>query len=357
MLSYAEMGEIVNRWDVQMRVTRLRNLKLLAYGIMQGRSGCLSTIVRQWPLGSRRHTHRLKRLHRFLSDYEWEVNLVSEGLAKVAMRFRPGGMRSKHLPIAIDWTKVHDFTVLSAAMPRRKRAIPLAHGVYLPGELRHSQNKLEVGMCTMVASWVPAELRPLFLADAGLGRTEFIRWLQQYGFAYVVRIRPDTTVAYDGYRGRLGDIQIADGAVLLLSQVAYRDKSPVVTNIVISRMGDKTWYLATSFSNPHQTVNWYKKRFWIEEMFRDLKSTLGLRKAAVRTTRRLERLLLGYQLAYLLLYLIGAHLPSRWQSYMCSKHNTSPVWRAIHALPLLFIPRYRKTWFNRIWPTLRLETG
>jgi len=135
----------------------LRNLKLLAYGIMQGRSGCLSTIVRQWPLGSRRHTHRLKRLHRFLSDYEWEVNLVSEGLAKVAMRFRPGGMRSKHLPIAIDWTKVHDFTVLSAAMPRRKRAIPLAHGVYLPGELRHSQNKLEVGMCTMVASWVPAE--------------------------------------------------------------------------------------------------------------------------------------------------------------------------------------------------------
>ena len=146
MVSYAEMDEIVNRWGVRMRVTRLRNLKLLAYGIMRGRSGCLSTIVRQWPVGSRRHIHRLKRLHRFLSDYEWEVDLVSEALAKVAMRFRPGGMRSKHLPIAMDWTKVHDFWVLSAAMPRRKRAMPLAQGVYRRGELRHSQNKLEVGM-------------------------------------------------------------------------------------------------------------------------------------------------------------------------------------------------------------------
>ena len=200
-------------------------------------------------------------------------------------------------------------------------------------------------------------MTPLILADAGFGRTEFIRWLQQYGFAYVVRIRAETTVAFDDYRGRLGNIQVANGGVLLLTRVAYRDKSPVITNIVVSRVGDKTWYLATSFANPYQAVNWYKKRFWIEEMFRDLKSTLGLRKASVHSTRRLERLLLGYQLAYLLLYLIGAPLPSRWQNYVCSKPNTSIVWLAIHALHHFPTRRYRRTWANRIWPLLRLETG
>ena len=73
MRSYVEMGRVVKAWEVEMRATRLRNLVLLAYGIVQGRSGCLSEIVRHWPVGSRRHVHRLKRLHRFLSNYEWEV--------------------------------------------------------------------------------------------------------------------------------------------------------------------------------------------------------------------------------------------------------------------------------------------
>jgi hypothetical protein len=66
MLSYTDVWDIVNRWHIQMRVTRLRNLALLVYGIIHSRSGCLSVIVRHWPHGPRRHTHRLKRLHRFL---------------------------------------------------------------------------------------------------------------------------------------------------------------------------------------------------------------------------------------------------------------------------------------------------
>jgi len=63
MLSYNEVRTIVNRCHIQMRVTRLRNLALLAYGLIKVRSGCLSVIVRHWPHGPRRHTHRLKRLH------------------------------------------------------------------------------------------------------------------------------------------------------------------------------------------------------------------------------------------------------------------------------------------------------
>ena len=75
------------------------------------------------------------------------------------------------LLIAIDCTKVRPFPVLWAALPRRARAIPLAHGVYHPDRLRHSQNKLERGLCALVASWVSADLKPLFLADRGFGRT------------------------------------------------------------------------------------------------------------------------------------------------------------------------------------------
>jgi hypothetical protein len=47
-------------------------------------------------------------------------------------------------------------------------------GAYHRQRLRHSQSKLERGPCTFVASTLHRALRPLFLADAGFGRTEFV---------------------------------------------------------------------------------------------------------------------------------------------------------------------------------------
>ena len=92
-------------------------------------------------------------------------------------------------------------------------------------------------------------------------------------------------------------------------------------------------------------------------MFRDLKSHLGLRKAAVKSSRRLERLLLGYQLAYMLLYLTGAHLSRRWQNYVCSKPNASPVWMALQAIPLLLAPRHQPYLAQSYLAVLSLESG
>jgi transposase len=81
--------------------------------------------------------------------------------------------------------------------------------------------------------------------------------------------------------------------------------------------------------NAKQAVAWYKKRFWIEEMFRDLKNTLGLRKAHLKDENRLNRLLLGYQIAYLILSLVGFHVPKRWHQYFFSRPSLSVIWLAL----------------------------
>jgi hypothetical protein len=357
MLSYTDVWNIVNSWQIEMRVTRLRNLALLAHGIIQSRSGCLSAIVRHWPDGPRRHTHRLKRLHRFLKNPGVKEAPVFESLAAIIWPYRPGGKRTRLFPVALDWTKVHAFSVLFAAMPRKARALPLAFGTYHSARLRHSQNKLERGMCTLVASLLPKEATPLFLADAGFGRTEFIRWLQQQGFAYVVRLRADTLVHYRGQTLPLSQFDTLEGAPIILSNAHYRDKKPVTINIVVSRLGDSVWYLGTSFHNAKQAVAWYKKRFWIEEMFRDLKSTLGLRKAHLKDENRLNRLLLGYQIAYLILSLVGFHVPKRWNRYFSSRPSLSIIWLALRALELCLKPRHRKVWRRHICPALSLQSG
>jgi transposase InsO family protein len=257
-----------------MRVTRLRNLSLLVQGILSSGSGSLSAIVRQWSIGSRRHIHRLKHLHRFLKNDGVQVEPVLRTLAAIVWPHRPGGQRTKLVAVAIDWMQVRQFPVLWAAIPRKKRALPLAFGAYHPARLRHSQNKLERGLCTWVASLLPRHVRPLILADQGFGRAEFIRWLKRNGFAFVVRLRAGTLVRYRGQWMPLGSFDTIEGAPLLLPAVAYRGTHPVVVNIVVSRKGNRVWYLGTIFDDAQQTVAWYKKRFWIEEMFRDLKSRL-----------------------------------------------------------------------------------
>ena len=357
MLSYTEVWPLVNRWEIKMRATRLRNLALLVHGILRSRSGCLSSIVRNWSVGPVHHIHRLKRLHRFLKNPAVPVLPVFQALAAVIWPHRPGGKRTSLFPIAIDWTKVRAFHVMFAAVPCRKRALPRAFGAYHPHRLRHSQNKLERGLCTLAASLLPRDTSPLILADAGFGQTEFIRWLQDKGFAFVVRLRPETIIHYRGRTVRLGDFDTIEGAPIMLSGASYREQDPVTGTIVISRLGDKVWYLGTSLADAEQTVAWYKKRFWIEEMFRDLKSSLGLQRARPKDESRLTRLLLGFQIAYLILSLVGLHVPRRWQQRLCSRPKLSFIPLALQASELFELPRHAKVWHRRIWPALWLKVG
>jgi len=357
MRGYAEIVQIVNRWGIQMRATRLRNLNLLVYGILQSQSGSLSAIVRQWPFGAQRHTHRLKRLHRFLKNPGVQVERCFQVLAAVIWPYRPGGERTSLYPVILDWTKVHDFHVLYAAVPRQKRALPLAYGVYHPLRLRKSQNQLERGMLTLVASLLPQSARLVVLADAGFGQTELIRWLQERDIAYVIRLRAETLVHHRGKTMPLGSLDTLEGAPILLSKVDYRDQKPVRLNLVISRKGGKIWYLGTSFTDAEQAVGWYKKRFWIEEMFRDLKSRLGLNQAHLKDEERLARLLLGFQIAYLILALIGMHLPKRWQAYLASRDRLSIVQLGLWAIEWLSTSAHRKVWQRHVLPALFLESG
>ena len=99
-----------------MRATRLHNLTLMMYGILHSQSASLSAIVRHWPFGVRRYTHRLKRLHRFLKNSGVQVERYFQVLAAVIWPYRPSGGRTPLYPVTLDWTKVHDLHVLFAAV-------------------------------------------------------------------------------------------------------------------------------------------------------------------------------------------------------------------------------------------------
>ena len=92
-------------------------------------------------------------------------------------------------------------------------------------------------------------------------------------------------------------------------------------------------------------------------MFRDLKSRLGLTQAHLKDEERLARLLLGFQIAYLILALIGLHLPKRWQAYLASRDRLSFVQLGLWAIEWLFTSTHQKVWQRHVLPALFLESG
>jgi hypothetical protein len=52
-----------------------------------------------------------------------------------------------------------------------------------------------------------------------------VRWPQQYRFAFVVRLNPETIINYRGHRCRLGEFDTIDGAPIFLANVLYRNVS------------------------------------------------------------------------------------------------------------------------------------
>jgi hypothetical protein len=65
-------------------------------------------------------------------------------------------------------------------------------------------------------------------------------------------------------------------------------------------------YLVTCFELLEETLYWYKRRFWIEPMFRDDKSMgFNLQDSQVRDPARMTRLLLVVCLSYLWIMFLG----------------------------------------------------
>ena len=116
-------------------------------------------------------------------------------------------------------------------------------------------------------------------------------------------------VEHQGRQRLLGGWPLKRGELLFLEGVRLRQDRAVLTNLVLYWAKDQKepWYLATDLKDPQEAVRLYRQRSWIEEMFRDFKHHLGLERSRVVGSGRLERLMLGLVLAYLVLALIGLY--------------------------------------------------
>jgi Transposase DDE domain len=266
--------------------------------------------------------HTIKRAWRFTCNRRIEVgNAMAGVIATIASR------RKKRLIVSLDWTDVRSFHTLMAAACLGGRAVPLLWASYSGSKLRRSQNSLEERLLRNLKALVPGSLKVIILADRGFGRAEWAAVCQELQFHYVVRIKPDVTVACSRYRGVLRKYPTKVGMAHVLRGVDYRKDRRVQHNIVIRwRAGlpkkrDEPWFLMTDLDDRAERLcQLYGRRMSVEELVRDGKNRRNgqsLRDTRFRHADRFDRFLLAVVLAYWLLMGLGLKAkldydPSAW---------------------------------------------
>ena len=257
--------------------------------------------------------HNLKRAARFVSNHRINSHQSKEIVASRMIRQLHHRLQLKaHQPleIIIDWTSVDPFQVLSALIPVEGRAVPVLQWAIEKAKLKAYQNTFEMLFITSLRNCLPKKWKVVIVADRGFQRADFLDYLKEQGFSFVIRVKGDAWVECGKYQGKLKDYPLSVGQCFKLSNVIYhktkRYKMKIVLNCARIEGKASSWLLATDLGlSGRQIVSIYERRFWCEESFRDQKQEFALEGVRVTKAARLENLLLALAIVLLILAVIG----------------------------------------------------
>lgn len=275
-------GLLRRRFGSALRHTQLTNLTLLTLAALHGDSLQPATLARRLQTQTTFH-HNEKRVHRFVGNPRLRSTIIFDRLLGMILALNPKG---KLVPITIvDETDLPGGCQgLVAAIPYLGRALPFAFYIYRYDRMRASQNVLEREFFDRVACLLRFHrIEPVFILDRGYADVGLIRYFNEELKAhFVIRVPNNVYVSLPGYAGRLAKL----GRTGQWEAVSYHRTKPVRLNLAVfwgkDRFGkEELVYLATDLP-ANEAQERYRLRMRIEEDFRDLKTTLGLKRLRPR---------------------------------------------------------------------------
>ena len=230
-----------------------------------------------------------------------------------------------------------------------KRTIPLWYKIFKYSEKDNkSFEHIKQGIAELNEIFKSYEYEVLLLADRGFKSVDLFKCIDELGWKYCIRCTNDMILKIEGNKKvrYLKDVKPIKGRVkkfygVLLTEKEYK------CNIAVCRAVDSedTWYLATNMNSRNAVIE-YKKRFDIEEMFRDLKSCgFNMENTWAENIKYFENLYLCLCIAYTWMIILGAD---------CSKNKKSNIIGATKKIKNKVIRIYSLfssgiTWFNRCY--------
>lgn len=335
------------------RVTRRRLFTWLLIGILKSRSVQLYRVASKIP-GEAKEVSITRRLSRFLANpairvRQWYHRVAGELIEQ--MRDTVAEIR-----LIADGSKVgHSHQLLIVALAYRRRSLPLAWS-WVRHPKGHSSARLQIALLAYVKRLIGEGVPVSLVGDSEFGAVEVIKALESWHWQYVVRQKGHHKVldAEEGWQA-CADILHAPGQkkwmpeVLLTVQHLYR-----VNLLAIWKAGEKEpWILATNLPSAKATLDAYKRRMWIEQMFADMKGKgFDLESTHLRHVQRLSCLTLVVALLVVWLCSTGVSVIRMRKRHLVDRADRRDL--SIFQIGLRFIERLMK---NQVPIVIPLNIG
>ena len=336
-------------FEEDLHAKRVLSLALATLGVIHAAS--LSVYAIGQALAVARGTkgkHGVKQVSRMLSNKGLNVWSLFSSWAPYVLAQRA------EVVVALDWTDfdADDHTTLVASvLTQHGRPTPLVWLTMQKSTLKGLRNHAEDQVILRLRELIPQSVKVTLLADRGFADQKLYELLEQVGFAYVIRFRKIIQVTSEQGECRKAEEWVPQaGQLRLLRRARVTAKGKQVGAVVcVKKKGMKeAWCLATNDAEVAgaQVVAMYKRRFSIEEGFRDVKDLrfgMGLSSMRIAEADRRDRLLLVSAMACALLTLLGAAGESlgmeRYLKANTAKTRTYSLWRQgcmyYQALPMM----------------------
>ncbi len=309
--------ELRQLWPEE-RLTRVRLLAWCLAGIYVSRSVQLHRIALKIP-SSAQLTSVTRRLSRFLENSRLQVRPCYEPMARSLLA------ESAHtvgeIRLILDTTLVGaNHRLLMVALAYRRRAIPLAW-TWVRQKKGLSAARRQLALLAYVKTLLPRHTSVLVVGDTEFGAINVLKQLNAWHWHYVLRQKANFKVCPKGKRTwqSFGHLVSRVGEKVWWEQARLTaQKRQHVNLLAYQKPGEKEpWLLATNLPDATLTLQAYRRRMWVEELFGDLKRHgFDLASTHLRHLERISRLTLLVVLLYLWLIALGSRIlkeGTRWR--------------------------------------------
>lgn len=196
-------------------------------------------------------------------------------------------------------------TALMVSVLWKSVAIPVAWTVRA-GEKGHFPEKMHLELLQSILGIVPEQCRIVVLGDGEFDGQGLLGFCASHGWEFVVRTASDRKIDCGGESASISELCPAPGETFVFAPNAIDGIHAVYWH---EKRFEKPIFLLTNMELAQMACRYYKKRFKIETMFKQLKSGgFQLHKTQLKSAEKISNLIIVVATAFLLTLCLGRFL-------------------------------------------------
>jgi hypothetical protein len=344
----------------------LKNLSLATIAMAKSDRLKINEIARNLPVDVGNQKAKQTRLLRFLNNnlplddmmFSWS-NLVFQRVYGNSENTLRENTLDDTIIILVDGVELmYGYKAFVAAIPFRKRAIPIAFKVYTNQQIKDmiypSENIIIWNFMDIVIDTVKMIIpnrKTIFVFDRGFADEKLMNYMNYFDSNYIIRVPKNCGIVGMEYKGKLASFSHFG----YFRDMYYHIKKQVKVNLYSAKnpSDDSDPYFVVSNIDDILGLL-YKKRMQIEEAFRDLKSLFGFKELLLKDIGqvRFETIFLLVIISMGMIVILYEKSGYRWSKY----YNTKS--RKEYSLIRVIKEKLRDSWINlRLDPLFTLDNA